>query len=57
MSEPAVPDPLPPIWDPADVFGDVLPDQTSDERAGGTDWRAGEDDSDERLRREVPPHY
>ena len=56
MSEPAVPDPLPPIRDPADVFGDVLPDQTSDERAGGTDW-AGEDDSDERLRREVPPHY
>ena len=57
MSEPAVPDPLPPIRDPADVFGDVLPDQTSDERAGGTDWRADEDDSDERLRREVPPHY
>ena len=57
MSEPAAADPSPPIREPADVFGDVLPDQTRDELAGGADWRAHEDDSDERLRREVPPHY
>ena len=43
-----------------DVFGDVLPDQTGDERADGADWRTGEGgdaERDEDLRRDVPPHY
>ena len=40
-----------------DVFGDVLPDQTGDDLLDGSDWREGEDDEDERLRREVPPHH
>lgn len=40
----------------AEVFGDVLPDQTRDEREvseARDDDRSGE----ERLRREVPPHH
>lgn len=40
-----------------DVFGDVLPDQTTDERVDGADRWAEADDADDRLRREVPPHY
>ncbi|ROR90004.1 hypothetical protein [Nocardioides aurantiacus] len=41
----------------AEVFGEVLPEQTGDDR-GGQD-RPGEDDraADERLRRDVPPHH
>ena len=35
------------------VFGDVLPETTSDERDDGSADR----DDDERLRREVPPHH
>lgn len=43
----------------AEIFGDVLPETTSDERdpeerSGG---RAGESASDEWLRRQVPPHH
>ena len=34
------------------VFGDVLPETTSDERDDVADR-----DDDERLRREVPPHH
>ena len=37
----------------ADVFGDVLPDTTADERSGGS----GRDDADDHLPREVPPHH
>lgn len=38
------------------VFGDVLPDTTSDERDPGT--AHGEDDAgDEWLRAQVPPHH
>jgi len=38
------------------VFGDVLPDTTSDERDPGT--RSGEDDTgDAWLRAQVPPHH
>ena len=38
----------------AEVFGDVLPDSTSDDR----DDDAGErSDGDEWLRRQVPPHH
>ena len=37
----------------AEVFGDVLPDTTADERSGGS----VRDDSDDDLRREVPPHH
>ncbi|MCR8692840.1 hypothetical protein NWP13_09900 [Rhodococcus pyridinivorans] len=38
----------------ARIFGDVLPETTRDER-GESD--AGVGDSDEWLRRQVPPHY
>lgn len=43
----------------AEIFGDVLPETTSDERdpderPGG---RAGESATDEWLRRQVPPHH
>jgi len=38
-----------------DGMGDLLPDVTRDESAGG--WGDDESDSDERLRREVPPHH
>ncbi len=40
-----------------DVFGTVLPDQTSDDRDSG-DWRddVGRDRDDD-LREDVPPHY
>jgi hypothetical protein len=42
----------------ARVFGEVLPDQTSDER-GEESGHAGEsgDPGDEWLRRQVPPHH
>ena len=38
----------------AEVFGEVLPDQTSDDVA---EPQARPDSDDERLRREVPPHH
>jgi hypothetical protein len=38
----------------AEVFGDVLPDQTSDER--DLEHAPG-DGRDDELRREVPPHH
>ena len=42
----------------ADVFGDVLPEVTSDERGTESDWRDREDhDRDDWLRGEVPPHH
>ena len=48
----------------AAVFGDVLPDATTDERGAGWSDRdddggksGGEDPTDEWLRREVPPHH
>lgn len=34
----------------AEIFGDVLPDRTSDERGG-------RDSNDEQLRRDVPPQH
>ena len=39
----------------AEVFGDVLPDTTSDER--GDDEPAKESGSDAWLREQVPPHH
>lgn len=36
-----------------EVFGDVLPETTSDEREPGEESRS----SDEWLRRQVPPHH
>lgn len=39
----------------ARVFGDVLPEATSDER--GDAWGDREGDADEWLRRQVPPHH
>ena len=38
----------------AEVFGDVLPEQTSDDTA---EPQVRPDDDDERIRREVPPHH
>ncbi|MCW2813489.1 MAG: hypothetical protein JWN84_944 [Nocardioides sp.] len=37
------------------VFGDVLPDTTSDERDPGSESRA--DAGDEWLKSQVPPHH
>ncbi|MGH3484729.1 MAG: hypothetical protein ACRDPQ_16035 [Nocardioidaceae bacterium] len=39
----------------ADRIGDLLPEVTLDESAAG--WGDDETESDERLRREVPPHH
>ena len=39
------------------VFGDVLPDGTSDERADGWSEREPVEGSDEWFRRQVPPHH
>jgi hypothetical protein len=39
----------------ARVFGEVLPDRTSDER--GDAWGEKESSSDEWLRGQVPPHH
>ncbi len=39
----------------ARVFGEVLPDATSDER--GDAWGDRDDSSDDWLRRQVPPHH
>jgi hypothetical protein len=39
----------------ARVFGDVLPESTSDER--GDAWGDRDGDSEEWLRRQVPPHH
>lgn len=38
------------------VFGDVLPDATTDERGDGGEGH-GSADADEWLRRQVPPHH
>lgn len=38
------------------VFGEVLPDTTSDERYGGRPESGGRDD-DDWLRSNVPPHH
>jgi hypothetical protein len=39
----------------ARVFGDVLPEATSDERADT--WGDRDGDAEEWLRRQVPPHH
>ena len=43
----------------AEVFGDVLPDTTSDERDEGSDSTDGRDESarDAWYRDQVPPHH
>jgi hypothetical protein len=41
----------------ARVFGDVLPEGTSDERGDGWSEREPREGSDEWLRRQVPPHH
>ena len=41
----------------AKVFGDVLPEGTSDERGDGWSEREPRQGSDEWLRRQVPPHH
>jgi hypothetical protein len=40
----------------ARIFGDELPDTTSDERDEGREEPSGTG-NDERLRRDVPPHH
>jgi len=40
----------------AEVFGDVIPEQTSDD-AGDPADRGVTDSSEEWLRRQVPPHH
>ena len=52
---PVLPSTAPPSRD--DVFGDLLPEQTGDDRDGG-DWRDEvERDRDDELRDDVPPHH
>jgi hypothetical protein len=41
----------------ARVFGEVLPEGTSDERGDGWSEREPREGSDEWLRRQVPPHH
>jgi hypothetical protein len=41
----------------AEVFGDVLPDTTRDERGDGWSEREPAEGSDEWFRRQVPPHH
>ena len=41
----------------AEIFGDVLPATTRDEREPGVDPTQGESGSDAWLRRQVPPHH
>jgi hypothetical protein len=41
----------------AEVFGDVLPETTSDERDEGAGDRASDGDRDEWFRSQVPPHH
>jgi hypothetical protein len=41
----------------AKVFGDVLPETTSDERDRGEADSSSGDSSDEWLKRQVPPHH
>jgi hypothetical protein len=41
----------------AEVFGDVLPDTTSDERDEAPTDPAGESPADAWLRAQVPPHH
>ena len=41
----------------AAVFGDVLPDTTSDERDADAAPEADDDAQDQWLRRQVPPHH
>jgi hypothetical protein len=41
----------------AQVFGEVLPEATSDERGDGWSEREPGEGSDEWFRRQVPPHH
>jgi hypothetical protein len=41
----------------ADVFGDVLPESTRDDRGDSWGERGGGDGDDDWLRRQVPPHH
>ena len=41
----------------AEVFGDVLPETTTDEREPGPDGRADESARDNWYRDQVPPHH
>ena len=41
----------------AEVFGDVLPDTTSDERDDAEPVKESESSTDRWLREQVPPHH
>jgi hypothetical protein len=43
----------------ARIFGDVLPDQTNDDRDGSAPDGSDRDgsDRDEEIRRDIPPHH
>ncbi|CAN5193599.1 hypothetical protein BH18ACT9_BH18ACT9_18620 [soil metagenome] len=41
----------------ARVFGEILPEGTSDEQAAWGDREPGPEQADEWLRRQVPPHH
>ncbi len=41
----------------AEVFGDVLPDTTSDERDDAEPAKESESSTDRWLREQVPPHH
>ena len=42
----------------AEIFGEVLPEQTSDDAAGGREDRRTEEQAQEDwLKRQVPPHH
>jgi hypothetical protein len=60
--QPAPEQPAEPEWQRrrrlAAVFGDVLPETTSDERAPETPAEASDEDAGDRwLRSQVPPHH
>lgn len=60
-SEPDVPEAPEPEWERkrrlAAVFGDVLPDTTSDERDAADRGSEGESPSEAWLKAQVPPHH
>lgn len=41
----------------AQIFGDVLPETTGDDRADAWEGDSGREGNDDWLRRQVPPHH
>lgn len=61
VSDPADPQQPEPAWVRArrlaEIFGDVEPDTTSDERDEGSRPATGESPGDRWLKEQVPPHH